>query len=531
MIEKLELKKIPFVDGIPDKDQDYIDWIINKKDCLTGAEKYGGNDGNLNRTGVKIQKNIVQVQKNVSNVNTKLTETIDKVNSIDDMLTSGSDGDLITTVFETKEKVKDLDRTLNTTNSNLELAELNISNMISDIGVKPSEDESGRDIQNEIYWIKSRIGSFQNEDINGADEIEADPTGIIKTVLDVSAQAADNRRDINEIKATLEETNYEDLKGDVKTIRTELGTDPNGMSVYTRLGTAESTIKENTKSINELSAAIDPNLETRLTTIEQDVKKVSDELYAENNLVDKVKTLTSDTSKLTEEVSTLDIKVDALSTTHSQTDESLKNVKSQVVENTTTISDLSNTIDAHSTSIQSLQSEIGTSKTGLKGAVVDLSTAVNGTNPEGETLEELGLFETTKKLNSRVTAVGSFYSEKQFVVTADKLVQLTLDKTSIAEKCSLLNSSININEHGIFEVSFKGSIKKDDHEVSIVIQSNGKTILEIPRSYGDTDIVFDDSVIVKFNINPELKVFVKTLNTEYSELELNRIRLNIKPIL
>lgn len=55
--------------------------------------------------------------------------------------------------------------------------------------------------------------------------------------------------------------------------------------------------------------------------------------------------------------------------------------------------------------VQNLQVEIGNNSTGIKGQVVALNTLVNGTNPNGSTVEERGLTNSIKANETNIASV------------------------------------------------------------------------------------------------------------------------------
>ena len=55
--------------------------------------------------------------------------------------------------------------------------------------------------------------------------------------------------------------------------------------------------------------------------------------------------------------------------------------------------------------VQNIQVEIGNNRTGIKGQVIELTSLINGNNPDGSTVEERGLTNSIKTNETNIAAV------------------------------------------------------------------------------------------------------------------------------
>ena len=90
MIDKLSIKELPFVDGVPDASQERIRWIRNGE-CIEGATTKYGHDGNLNAPALGVQTNVVRLEENSIASKDKINELVDNVNLINEALDISTD--------------------------------------------------------------------------------------------------------------------------------------------------------------------------------------------------------------------------------------------------------------------------------------------------------------------------------------------------------------------------------------------------------------------------------------------------------
>lgn len=290
MILKLNpLPKIPYVDGVPlDSNQTGIKWIYNGE-TLVGTSTKTSNDGNLNRSGVEIQKNAVQLEINTATQTSKINEVIDQVNLIVDNLEAISDesvvkklDDAVTDISNLKVEVSGLSLTSATHT-------LKLKNINDEIGeYNPLTDPKHRTIRNDIIFLKTDLGSYAGFDVNGDVDITSTGSGLKYKVMQNALGVSQHEARITKIEDDWALSDVGQLTQELLDIRSELG--PKGLatleSVYvrlnnfnTRLTTDETEITTINQYIGRTGTGSEGSIVNRMTSAETEITSMKTTIY------------------------------------------------------------------------------------------------------------------------------------------------------------------------------------------------------------------------------------------------------------
>ena len=427
MIKHLELKNLPFVDGYPEADQKRIPWVRNGE-CLDGATTKYGNDGTLNGAPLGIQKNVERLVENSEATKETVNTIIDNVNNINEALEAGSDVSIIQQIAKNKENVEILQ-------VHMQFAEDNIGELYTDaeflkenLGVyDPEADDFYRPVRDDIVFLKKEIGQYADQDINGHYKPGAEATGMKRRIINNSSAIVSQAERIKILEDNYSDSDVGSLGIKINEIREELGpkTEANSnKSVYIRLKDLESKsevsddvleeIKEaiglgtgasiNTRmnSAESRLSAIDVNLNTPITGLNPKVTSIEQAIGTSSESA----TINGRLYRLREDHNALATIVDNDSSSglRGQVAWMTETIGSSVNPSPTSIqgrlTSVTNMATISASDIQDLQVEIGTNQTGLKGSVLTLTRQMNGTNPNGSTVEERGVVNTVKQLET-----------------------------------------------------------------------------------------------------------------------------------
>lgn len=265
----IQLKPIPNVTGLPDGDQKSITYIRNGE-MLEGSTTKYGYDGNLNSPSVQIQENVVVLDENIK----LLAENADSANTsiqqLENFINQSGNTDLIETVAEHGTKINALETSQVSNVQKLDEHETEITGLQTDVGLKTSF-QGTRNIFEDLFFIKSRIGNEPDQTINGDSSIGLESTGLIKKLSDVTKQVLLNKTTIETITTDLNGISVTDLSNDVLQLRFEIGDSTNATadSIYLRLKNLEQYKNTSTMSLDNIEASIGGrNVSRDLTLIE-----------------------------------------------------------------------------------------------------------------------------------------------------------------------------------------------------------------------------------------------------------------------
>lgn len=427
MIEHVIIPNIQYVDGLPSEGQRRISWIENGEQ-LNGAKTRFGNDGELNRVSVELQKNIVTLDLNDLVVASKLNETIDVTNELYRIVTDGTGADLNERVTVLETDVANTKLGLEQTNNSLVIIRTSQEALQENVGYyDPNEDTVHRSLREDDVFLKQQLGNWPDEDMNGRYEEGTETTGIKGKITTLLSESSSQNTRISAIETKISVSGIETLAEDVALIRTELGTSSameGKDKVFDRLNSMETSQQEIIRDINTVNDAIDVSnpitLSSRVSTSERDIQSVTTKVSGENGLEFKVQKITekigspgtSDT--ILGNIEYLDADIEKLNREIGLTDaeglrKKVADASDSANQANTKASQVETGLISTNANVSELQTEIGDSSSGIKSSVLNLSTKMNGTvGPSGSTVDEKGVYEASK-LN--FTAVQGIQSE------------------------------------------------------------------------------------------------------------------------
>lgn len=428
MINKLELSELPFVDGVPDAPQKRIQWI-REGDCMSAAKTKYGNEGNLNAAALGVQKNVEALDANDLKTADKVNELVENVNNINDALEMATDISAIQQIEKNRVDIVELKRVEGETTVGLNNLTINFDHLKEDVGYHdPLQDGPYLTVRENIVLLKTEIGHYENQDINGnplppGETSEA--TGMKRRIIDNTTQLVDHRLRIDTLERNYEDSDVGQLGIKLNEIRAELG--PHSDTVgkqpaYTRISVLETAAINFNTSIDEIKADIDFSgmpIKDRVTTLE------SKTLTLENSVnVDLKPRVTSIETQIGSEstptsingrLSGLRTDVNDLKTIvgvsssdglRFQVTDINRRLGSEVSPAAGTINKRLNDViiqaNQSTSSIQDIQVEIGNNQSGIKGTLLKLTNKVDGTNPNGATVEERGLINAVTSLETQM---------------------------------------------------------------------------------------------------------------------------------
>lgn len=550
MIDKLSIKELPFVDGVPDASQERIRWIHNGE-CIEGASTKYGHDGNLNAPALGVQTNVIRLEENTVASKDKINELVDNVNLINEALEISTDTAVIQQIEKNRTDIIALDSKATTTKTDLDNLTVNVNFLEEDVGYyDPAEDGSYLTVRENINLLKNEIGHYANQDINSQPlppGETSDATGMKRRIMDNTSAIVNHTQRIDTLEKNYEDSDVGQLGLKLNEIREELGphTDTIGKQpAYTRISTLETAAISFNESIDSIKTSIGFDkgpIDTRVTTLE--TKTSTLENTVNNGLVPRVTAV--ETAIGTQDIPTsingrlggLRTDVNELkSIVGASSSEGLRFQVSDIDRKIGTdvspaagtinkrLNDLTSQGNSSASTIQDLQAEIGNNQTGLKGSILKISNQIDGTNPNGSTVEERGLTNSVKGLEAQMITKlgeaptdGKLYGRKNstwsevvdgsteidavkadLVVTNSKVTALTSrvdgNDTSISSldtRTGALNTSVGEIKADIVLLKSKDT-EQDDRITALEasdVTANGKiTALETKTDTTDSDV-------------------------------------------
>ncbi|ASZ76406.1 fibritin protein [Proteus phage PM2] len=578
-MDKIELLPLPFVDG-PIKDQTQIEWILNKKECLTGASKYGKSDGVLNRVPAQLYENIKTLHENDTLINGQVNELIDSVDTINESLEIGNNKDLIKTIIETKDRADIFESVIQSNSDDIFELDEDIKELKDEVGVHNPVDTVKRTLRDDTLWIKKEIGSYPGQDINGQTSQESLGSGMKRRIIDVATQTVDNTKRIGVLEKTWADSDVGSLTIEVGKLREELGksSDQEYLSVYKRLSVIEDNVDKGSEVISDIMTKIGPgNVSETVSINTQEISKLNEEVLGTSGLKTRVSRIES---KLGDETSPFTILYDI-----SKNKEGLKDLNTIVGADTSSglrgqvtwiqsqvglgdeppapgtvlskIDLLTNSTNELSIDVQNLQSEIGNNKTGIKGTVIQLVKAIEGTDPEGSTVKEIGIQKATEDMYEVYdkgmplppedgkayicryktwtpipTSLGVF-TAKYAKALEEGLNDVDISETLISKLCELTDGKVSVFDSGHYEIDFESLIPKEfkDRKIKFSIFKNDEMFFETSDLISTNNSnVFKESTIVEISENDQIHVKVESTDSDFSEISFG-IKLQIKPLI
>nr|CAI9865876.1 fibritin neck whisker [Escherichia phage UP19] len=550
MINKLELSELPFVDGVPDAPQKRIQWI-REGDCMSAAKTKYGNEGNLNAAALGVQKNVEALDANDLKTADKVNELIENVNNINDALEMSTDISIIQQIEKNRVDIVDLKKVTEDTTEKLDTLTTNFDFLREDVGYHdPLQDGPYLTVRENIVLLKNEIGHYEDQDINGnplppGETSEA--TGIKRRIMDNTTELVDHRLRIDTLERNYEDSDVGQLGIKLNEIRAELG--PHSDTVgkqpaYTRISVLETAAVNFNTAIDEIKDNIDFSgmpIKDRVTTLESKTftleNSVNDDLKPRVTSIETQIGSESAPASINGRLSGLRTDVNDLKTVvgnssseglRFQVSDINRRLGSEVSPAAGTINKRLNDViiqaNQSTSSIQDIQVEIGNNQSGIKGTLLKLTNKVDGTNPNGATVEERGLINAVTSLETQMQGKlgdapsdGKLYARRnaawaEVVNNSTEIETVKADLVVTNGKVTALTSRVDTNDASISSLDTRtgalntsvGEIKADvvllkskdteqDNRITALEESdvtiNGKiTALETKTDTTDSDV-------------------------------------------
>lgn len=456
-MDKLTIVELPFVDSPPDEGQTRIKWIKDGEE-ITGSKTKYSSEGVLNRPILAVQKNVEVLDKNIITIANSLNSANTDIQNIQHMLEISNNTEALAQIGINAKDISTLKTTSNEQHHHIEDLAQKVETIKDDIGTyNPETDSVYRTVRKDLLWIKKELGQYPGQDINGISSVGADSSGMKRRIMDNSSVINQHAIQIKELETKFEDSDVGSLTTEVQNLRAEMGSKPSSFTdpVYVRLGKLETS-----------NSGLQMNMENVLDSIGYNSGTPS--------IIDVVTTNTRNIEELTSELSSPDTGIkDTITKIERQIgdDEEPLTINGKIKTNSDSIVSINRILGADSSSglrgdvawinqtvgitkdgapapsgsviykvnmltasqsqtadeIQNLQVEIGNNTEGLKGQVLKLNSSINGTNPNGSTIEERGLLAAAK------TAEIDISNLKSLIDSSDEKV-LQIEAKAVANE-------------------------------------------------------------------------------------------------
>lgn len=430
----IELKELPFVDSVPDEGQERISWIKNGEEILGASTKYG-NDGSMNRPIVSVFKNVEVLDENVGILKTAIETSQKDIKTIQGVLDVSGDIEALAQISVNKNDISNLKTLTNEHTDILTGTNNTVDKIIADIGPFNDEENSVyRTIRNDLLWIKQELGQYSGQDINGLPVVGNASTGMKHRIITNSTLLSSQGIRLSELENKFTESDVGSLTVEVGKLRDELGNKPVdfGPNIYNRLNTIDDKQTLIISDIAEIKSSIgypeNVSIITEINNNKSSIEAINNELNQSEGVKQRLTAI--ETSIGSDDIpSSIKGKIK----NHTTSIESLNGI---VGENTSSglranvswlnqivgtdssggqpspsgsllnkVSVLEGEVSVLNNNVQNIQVEIGNNRTGIKGQVIELTSLINGNNPDGSTVEERGLTNSIKTNETNIAVV------------------------------------------------------------------------------------------------------------------------------
>ena len=430
----IELKELPFVDSVPDEGQERISWIKNGEEILGASTKYG-NDGSMNRPIVSVFKNVEVLDENVGILKTAIETSQKDIKTIQGVLDVSGDIEALSQISVNKNDISNLKTLTNEHTDILTGTNNTVDKIIADIGPFNDEENSVyRTIRNDLLWIKQELGQYSGQDINGLPVVGNASTGMKHRIITNSTLLSSQGIRLSELENKFTESDVGSLTVEVGKLRDELGNKPVdfGPNIYNRLNAIDDKQTLINSDIAEIKSSIgypeNVSIITEINNNKSSIESINNELNQSEGVKQRLTAI--ETSIGSDDIpSSIKGKIK----NHTTSIESLNGI---VGENTSSglranvswlnqivgtdssggqpspsgsllnkVSVLEGEVSVLNNNVQNIQVEIGNNRTGIKGQVIELTSLINGNNPDGSTVEERGLTNSVKTNETNIAAV------------------------------------------------------------------------------------------------------------------------------
>ncbi|ANN87051.1 neck whiskers protein [Shigella phage SHFML-26] len=430
----IELKDLPFVDSVPGEGQERISWIKNGEEILGASTKYG-NDGSMNRPTVSVFKNVEVLDENVGILKTAIETSQKDIKTIQGVLDVSGDIEALSQISVNKNDISNLKTLTNEHTDILTGTNNTVDKIIADIGPFNDEENSVyRTIRNDLLWIKQELGQYSGQDINGLPVVGNASTGMKHRIITNSTLLSSQGIRLSELENKFTESDVGSLTVEVGKLRDELGNKPVdfGPNIYNRLSIIDDKQSLINSDIAEIKSSIgypeNVSIITEINNNKSSIESINNELNQSEGVKQRLTAI--ETSIGSDDIpSSIKGKIK----NHTTSIESLNGI---VGENTSSglranvswlnqivgtdssggqpspsgsllnkVSVLEGEVSVLNNNVQNIQVEIGNNRTGIKGQVIELTSLINGNNPDGSTVEERGLTNSIKTNETNIAAV------------------------------------------------------------------------------------------------------------------------------
>lgn len=427
----MELKDLPYVNGLPGEGQQRINWIKDGEPLDGASTKYGF-DGELNRGPNQVQMNVVVLDENIrliAETTNKQTAEIETINSI---LAVSENIDAMTQIGKNTKSIEEIDITLAENKVSLTDLDTRVDSIETDVGTyNPSLDNFYRPVRADLYWIKKEMGQYPGQDINGQSVQGTEATGMKRRIIDNSSAIARTTERVGILEDQFNDSDVGSLTIEVTNLRKELGPKSSSTvdSVYTRLNRMNASMNGVSLSMEDVMDSIGmndgvSNINALVQSNIISINLINTKLNGQNGVIPRLDsieqqigvpsaplTINGKIKTNTDSIATLQqiVGADTSSGLRGQV-AWINQVVGIVPEGTqppqTSLIFKMNSIEqqqsAMNDSIQDLQVEIGNNNEGLKGQVLHLSNQMNGTDPNSPNIEIAGVLNTLNKHQTRI---------------------------------------------------------------------------------------------------------------------------------
>lgn len=430
----IELKELPFVDSVPDEGQERISWIKNGEEILGASTKYG-NDGSMNRPIVSVFKNVEVLDENIGILKTAIESSQKDIKTIQGVLDVSGDIEALSQISVNKNDISNLKTLTNEHTDILTGTNNTVDKIIADIGPFNDEENSVyRTIRNDLLWIKQELGQYSGQDINGLPVVGNASTGMKHRIITNSTLLSSQGIRLSELETKFTESDVGSLTVEVGKLRDELGNKPVdfGPNIYNRLNTIDDKQTLINSDIAEIKSSIgypeNVSIITEINNNKSSIEAINNELNQSEGVKQRL-------TAIENSIGSDDIpsSIKGKIKNHTTSIESLNGI---VGENTSSglranvswlnqivgtdssggqpspsgsllnkVSVLEGEVSVLNNNVQNIQVEIGNNRTGIKGQVIELTSLINGNNPDGSTVEERGLTNSVKTNETNIAAV------------------------------------------------------------------------------------------------------------------------------
>lgn len=537
MIEKLELKPIPFVNKVPADNQKRIQWVRNGE-CLTAAETTTSSDGNLNKVGLQVQVNVETIDENMFKTQDKVNKISLEVNRINESLNIENDTSLVEQIGINRDNIDILQEHMQFAENDIGELQAAVEFLDEEVGVhNPEQDPVHRTVRDDLTFVKTELGAYPGQDMNGGEVPGGLGTGMKRRIMDIASQSVKNEKRITSLEDSFHESDVGQITIDVRKLRSEMGPSSEavqGSTLYSRVKLNEKDLLSHSQALIAIEEAIDldggdiidhvnnnrdsikaieltlndgkTGVLPRLTAVETQIgakdkpTTILGKLETDRKDINSLQTIVGkDTSSgLRGNVAWLNQTVGVVEQGIPVPEDSILGQQAVIIS----------TMNEHSSSIQDIQQEIGNNKEGLKGSVVSMSKTIYGTNPNGSTVEERGLLISVKqnevKINQKIDDAPNdglvYYRQsgqwvqKPYAIAeiTDTALKATLSKTTEAildldsfdtahmNGMRIVDDYIIVEDTGIFSIRAQMVVAKENADTlfDLIIKVNDVQVIK-----------------------------------------------------